>query len=107
MNNSKVKNISSKEAKDLIHENYDTIILDVRTKGEYLNGHIPGAKLASLNQLPDDIDDFEEYKNRPIIVYCATGVRSKAAINILVENSFSHIYHLYEGFSNWTYDIKK
>jgi len=107
MNNSKVKNITSIEAKKLIHENSDTIILDVRTKGEYLSGHIPGAKLISLNQLPDDIDDFEEYKNKPIIVYCATGVRSKTAVSILLENRFSHIYHLYEGFSNWTYEIEK
>lgn len=107
MNNSKVKNITSTEAKKLIHENSNTIILDVRTKGEYLSGHIPGAKLISLNQLPDDIDDFEEHKNKPIIVYCATGVRSKTAVSILLENRFSNIYHLYEGFSNWTYEIEK
>jgi len=107
MNNSKVKNITSTEAKDLIHENSDTIILDVRTKGEYLSGHIPGAKLASLNQLADDIDDFEEYRNKPIIIYCATGVRSKTAVNILLENGFSDIHHLYKGFSSWIFDIEK
>lgn len=107
MNNSKVKNITSTEAKKLIHENSDTIILDVRTKGEYLSGHIPGAKLISLNQLPDDIDDFEEHKNKPIIVYCASGVRSKTAVNILLENGFLDINHLYKGFSSWNFDIEK
>lgn len=107
MSNSKVQNVTSLEAKELINKNSNAIILDVRTKGEYLNGHIPGAQLISLNLLPDDIDDLEDYKNNPIIVYCASGVRSKAAVNILLENGFSDIHHLYKGFYSWIFDIEK
>ncbi len=102
-----VKNITSQEAKELIDKNEDTLILDVRTKAEYISGHIPNAKLIPLNQLTNSIDDLDQYKDKPVIIYCATGGRSPIAVNILVENGFSNINHLYRGISNWKYDVKK
>jgi rhodanese-related sulfurtransferase len=107
MNDFKVENISAEEAKDLVDKDKSIIVLDVRTKSEYMSGHIPGAKLVPLNQLPNEIEELNDLKEKPVLVYCATGRRSLMAIKILIQNDFSNIRHLNNGISSWNYDLKK
>ena len=94
MFNSKVKNVSAEEAYKLISEDKEFIILDVRTKEEYDNGHIPGAKLVPVQILPMKLAELDEYKDKPILVYCASGGRSPRAVDTLANNDFKNIYHL-------------
>jgi rhodanese-related sulfurtransferase len=107
MTNPNVKNLTAEEANKLIHENKDVFILDVRTKGEYANGHIPGAKLIPSSEIVARVSELEKYVNKPILVYCASGGRSPGAVQALVKNNFTEIYHLNRGISSWTYDIKR
>lgn len=107
LSNPNVKNVSAEEANTMINQNKDVLILDVRSKGEYDNGHIPNAKLIPAGQLASRIREIEQYKDKPILVYCASGGRSPGAVTVLLKNSFSEIYHLSRGISSWTYKIKK
>lgn len=107
MINSKVKNVSAEEAYKLIKENKDVVILDVRTKEEFENGHIPGAKLIPVQVLGARINELEEYKEKPLLVYCASGGRSPRAVETLVENNFTEINHLSRGIMTWRYDISR
>ena len=107
MFNSNVKNVSAEEAYKLINEDKEFIILDVRTKEEYDGGHIPGAKLIPVQVLPGKIDELDEYKDKPVLVYCASGGRSPRAVDMLVDNDFMNIYHLSRGISSWRYNVTR
>ena len=101
------KNVSVEEAYKLINENKELFILDVRTKEEYKEGHIPGAKLIPVQVLPDNISKLMGYKDKPILVYCASGGRSPRAVRTLIKNNFTKIYHLNRGISAWKYKLAK
>ncbi len=75
------------------------ILLDVRTLEEYDRGHIEGALLIPHSQLEDRLDELEGYDK--ILVYCASGNRSVAASQILIEAGFGEVYDLAGGYSAW------
>ncbi|MBU3127811.1 rhodanese-like domain-containing protein [Clostridium tagluense] len=104
---STIKNVTAEEAYKLISENSEFVILDVRTKEEYDDGHIPGAKLFPVQILPRSLSELDEYKNKPVLVYCASGGRSPRAVDTLANNSFKNIYHLTRGLSSWRYNITR
>lgn len=58
------------------------IILDVRSKGEYDSGAIPGSKHIPLQNISSKIDEIKKW-NKPVITCCASGVRSASAAGIL------------------------
>jgi len=107
MFNSRYKNVSAEEANKLISENKDFIILDVRTKEEYDSGHIPGAKLVPVQVLPMKLNELSGYKDKPILVYCASGGRSPRAVETLADDDFQNIYHLSRGISSWRYNLTR
>ena len=62
-------------------------ILDVRTKEEYESSHIAGAVFIPLDELRQNLAKLE--KDKTILVYCHTGLRSYLACRILNQNGFS------------------
>jgi len=107
MFDSNVKNVSSEEAFKLISEDKEFVILDVRTKAEYEEGHIPGAKLFPVQSLSMKIDELDEYRDKPILVYCASGGRSPRAVDTLLNNDFTNLYHMNRGIASWRHDLSK
>ena len=107
MFNTKIKNVSAEEAYTLLNENSEFVILDVRTKEEYDDGHIPGAKLFPVQVLPMKLAELDKYKDKPVLIYCASGGRSPRAVDTLANNSFKNIYHLSRGLSSWKYNVTK
>lgn len=67
------------------------IILDVRSKGEYANGHIKGSMNISVDTLNGNLVKLN--KSKPIITCCASGMRSGSAKNILLANGFKEVYN--------------
>lgn len=55
-------------------------IVDVRTAGEFGSGHYPGAVNIPLDKLPNKMKKLGS-KDSTIVVYCATGSRSRAAVS--------------------------
>lgn len=101
-----VKNVSAEEAHKLISENKDIIILDVRTQAEYKAGHIKGAKSLPIDSFPSGLKQLDMYKDKPILVHCASGGRSPAAVRMLIKNDFKNIYHMNHGLRGWKYGLK-
>lgn len=62
-----VESIDTNEAKDLLQQNQDVQIIDVRQPGEYKTSHIAGSKLIPLATLGDSLDQLD--KEKPILVY--------------------------------------
>lgn len=67
-------------------------ILDVRTKGEYSEGHIRGSVNISVDRLAQNIGKLKG-KNNPIITCCASGMRSASAKGILRSNGFTNVHN--------------
>lgn len=92
-------NVTVDEAQQLMSEESDLIILDVRTQQEYDSGHIPNAILIPVGELEDRLGELDEMKT--ILVYCQSGVRSAQARQILADNGFSEVYNLEGGIIAW------
>ena len=63
----------------------DAIILDVRTKEEFVSGNIPKSKNIPLQVLNSNIAKVKKM-NKPIITCCRSGMRSATAASILKNN---------------------
>ncbi|MEG0647984.1 MAG: rhodanese-like domain-containing protein [Bacteroides sp.] len=75
--------------------------LDVRTLGEYSEGHIPGAlNINVLNESFAAMADSTLQKTEPVALYCRSGKRSKKAAAILSSKGY-RVYELGEGFNAW------
>lgn len=96
-----VESIDAVSAKKIIDENAQgsVTILDVRQPQEYENGHIPGASLIPLPEIKDRIDEIDQEK--PVVVYCAIGGRSRIAAQMLSGKGFSRVYNLSGGIKAW------
>lgn len=83
-------------------------LLDVRTAAEYRTGHLKNALQADwLNK-----QQFEERtkhldKSKPLLVYCASGVRSEQAAKWLFKQGFAEVFNLKGGSSAWQQEGKQ
>lgn len=89
--------IKSKEARKLVKQG--ALLLDVRTTGEFAQGHLPNAKNIPVASLAKRLSELPS-KTRPIIVYCQSGVRSRRAARLLKAKGFRVVRNL-GGMSNW------
>lgn len=79
-----------------------TVVLDVRTAQEYAEGHLPGAVLADVNA-PDFGTKLAALdRSRPYAVYCRSGNRSQAAVEVMREAGFIQVVDLTGGILAWT-----
>ena len=67
------------------HERGATVI-DVREPAEYVGGHVPGALLVPMGQLPSRTHELD--RSAPVFVICASGNRSGAMTDYLVHSGF-------------------
>jgi len=74
-------------------------VLDVRQPMEYESEHLPGAKLIPLPELPDSLNELDPEK--PLIVYCAVGGRSRMAAQLLANHDFKKVYYVEGGMEAW------
>lgn len=58
------------------------VIVDVRTKGEFSGGAIPGSKNIPLQEIAKRANEIKKW-NKPVILCCASGMRSGSATGIL------------------------
>ena len=98
--------ISPEDAKKIMAEDSKAIIVDVRNKDEYDEGHIAKAILLPLPDVKDDAARVLPNKDATILVYCKSGNRSKAASEILAGLGYQHVYE-FGGVSTWPYGLVK
>lgn len=61
------------------------VVVDVRSVNEFDGGHVPGSKNIPLHMLPAKIKEIKQWK-KPVIVVCASGMRSGQAKVLLTAN---------------------
>lgn len=93
--------ISVEELARHVEDSPELLLLDVRTKEEYEEGHLPGARnmdflsedfLLQVEQLP---------KDQAIYIYCRSGNRSAKAADLMRKAGFRQLYDLEGGYLKW------
>lgn len=82
-------------------------LLDVRTAGEFQSGYLKKALQADWNNRPQFIDRIQYIdKSKPLLVYCASGVRSGNAAQYLASVGFTNVQNLKGGLNAWKLEGK-
>ena len=97
-------NITAEEAKKFMDSEEGCIILDVRTREEYDQGHIPGAVLIPDTEIEAKAADLLPDKDQLILVYCRSGRRSKLAAQSLADLGYTNIRE-FGGILDWPYEV--
>ena len=98
-------NITQEEAKKLMDTEKDYIILDVRTREEYDEKHIPGALLIPVEEIEEQAAEKLPNKDQLILVYCRSGNRSKTASEALEKLGYTRIRE-FGGINDWPYETE-
>lgn len=78
-----------------------TVIIDVREREEFVDGHIEGAEFIPRGQLDLKIETAVPRRDTPIVLYCAGGTRSALAARSLQELGYSDVKSMAGGFTAW------
>ena len=107
MNTVSYQQITAEEAKSMMEEQPDAVILDVREQDEYDAGHIPGAVLLSVGTIDEETAASAiPEKDTVVLVYCRSGNRSKTASQSLVDLGYTRIYE-FGGIKDWPYEVER
>jgi adenylyltransferase/sulfurtransferase len=96
-----IKEITVQEAKDLVESNGKYVLLDVREKEEYREGHLEGAISLPRGFLEIKVEDTVPNKSTPVVAYCAGGVRSLLAAKAMKEMGYKEVISMSGGYAAW------
>src|SRR5262245_30529713 len=77
------------------------VVLDVRTPAEFAEGHVPGAINIPGTELAARAAELSDAKEKDVVVYCKTGVRTQEALGVLGKAGFKRLYHLKGDYTRW------
>lgn len=106
-NKASYKSIKGDEAVKIIEKEEGILLLDVRTEDEYKASHIENGVNIPLEEVESRISEFEEYKDKPVLVYCRVGKRSAEASEILFKNGFTNVSNMEDGVEEYEYKMVK
>ena len=98
--------ISQDEAKRIMDEESDYIIVDAREQSEYDEGHIKGAIVIPYTEIEQKAEELLPNKTQLILVYCRSGRRSKIAAQSLANMGYKNVKE-FGGIIDWQYEIEK
>ncbi len=77
------------------------LVLDVRSRSEFLQGRVPGAVHIEYRDVPRRIEEIKRYADRDVVVYCETGVRARVARDSLREAGVVPVFQLRGDIQDW------
>ncbi len=91
---------------DIVEQNPNVLLLDVRTVGEFSGetsdlGYLTNAINIPIQELEDRMMELDNFKEDEIIVYCSISMRSPRASKSLAENGFTNIKNMLGGMTTW------
>ena len=102
------KRIYLEDAINLIRNDPNILVLDVRSPGEYADsgkslslnlGRLAGAKNIPIDSIKSQLKTLEPYRDKKILVYCSHSQRSRRVSKYLTENGFTSVYNVNGGMS--------
>ena len=98
---SRIKEITPAELKQMLEEHSGCYVIDVREESELPVGVIPEAIHLSKGVIERDIEKHIADHNAKIIVYCSGGYRSALVADNLQKMGFTNVYSLTGGLRAW------
>jgi len=68
-----------------------TVLVDVRSQGEFDAGHLEGALLLPLDRIQADIERSVPDRSTPMVLYCRSGARSDRACAVLAQMGYAKV----------------
>jgi molybdopterin/thiamine biosynthesis adenylyltransferase/rhodanese-related sulfurtransferase len=96
-----IDEVDAQTARELLDGADPPLLVDVRRRDEWDEGHIPGAVHIPRGSLEARIEKAEPERDRPIVVYCSVGERSAFAARTLGELGYEDVSSLAGGFTDW------
>lgn len=96
--------IDGQSALDMMNNETDYIIIDVRTESEYQQGHIKNAINIPNESIDESVSEILTDKDQLLLVYCRSGNKSKQASEKLAKLGYSNIYE-FGGISDFPGEI--
>ncbi|MGF7017885.1 phage shock protein E [Lachnospiraceae bacterium PF1-21] len=81
------------------------VLLDVRTKEEYEDGHVPGSKNINVAEI-EKISYLVDNRATPLFVHCLSGARSSRAVSALKNMGYTNVKNI-GGISSYKGTIEK
>ncbi len=94
------KGLSPQELSNQINR-HEGVVLDIREKAEFKNGHIVDSINIPHAQFAKHLSELEKYKSRPIILVCKHGQHAGAISKQLKAAGFESVYKLSGGLTEW------
>jgi hydroxyacylglutathione hydrolase len=94
-----VQQVSVDYLNELLQEEPELQVIDVRRPAEYQSGHVPRAVAAPLSSLNRELSKIDPHKQTAVI--CAGGYRSSAATSILQQKGFADLLNVTGGTNAW------
>lgn len=96
-----IRHVGPAEFSELLRSTPNAILVDVRTPGEYREGHLQNSRLLPLQSLADTAAAALPDRDAPLAVYCRSGNRSTVAVNILHQQGYTNVINLTGGIMAW------
>lgn len=96
--------ISQDEAMQMMQEQEDYLIVDVRRPDEFAEGHIAGAINVPNEDITDEMPELLPDKDQVLLIYCRSGNRSKDASQKLADMGYTKVYE-FGGINTWEGEI--
>lgn len=96
-----VRVADAQDVAELIEDEPERIVIDVRTPAEYAEGHLEGAVLVDYNA-PDFADRIAEFDpEAEYVIYCRSGNRSAGARDVMTDLGFADVVDVEGGIIAW------
>jgi UPF0176 protein len=98
----KENHLSPRAWKQLMEENQDVVLLDIRNRFESAAGKFENAvtcEIEHFRELPEYIDRLEELREKTVLMYCTGGIRCEKASTLLKRKGFNRVFQLHGGIA--------
>lgn len=95
-----IEEINVHDLKDWLEDDEVTLV-DIRERDEFVQGHLPDATFIPRGFLELQIEQTQLDRSKPVVLYCAGGVRSALAARNLKEMGYERVISLIGGFNGW------
>lgn len=96
---SSIKEIEALQLAEMLDQDNNIQVVDIRQPAEVARGTVPGADLIPMHTIPLRIQEIKQ--DKPVVLVCQSGARSAQACMFLTQNGYENVYNLRGGILGW------